>query len=145
MLHIKIDEKLNVNKDKVPETLKEQIEEMLPNLEEAIIERLGDPKLRNFDFGLTLEENKTRFGNQQFIISSNNLIELTGPIGKATYNEFIFITWGGTIDTGENTIWFNPKFQFKYKDGGSNSNNALWTGIWYNIDEHEWVFGRVIS
>ena len=148
MLHVRLNEKLNVDKDKYVETLKDKIEEALPYLEEAIIERLGnDPSLRNFDFGLTVKENTDRSGNSTFTISSNNLIELTGPIGKITYKEFIFETWGGQKikELGENKIWFNPKFQFKYKDGGSNGTDAFWLGFWYDIDEDKWIFGREIN
>ena len=58
------------------ETLREQIEEALPALEEAIIERLGnDSFVRNFDFGLTVEEYEDRSGNPAFTISSNNLVD----------------------------------------------------------------------
>lgn len=148
MLKVKIDEKLNVNKDKVAETLREQIEEALPALEEAIIKRLGnDSYVRNFDFGLKVDESTDRNGKPRFEISSNNLLDLTGPIGKITYKEYIFVTWGGTTvnDPSENKIWFNPKFSFKYKDGGSNGTDALWSAIWYDIDEYEWIFGREIS
>ena len=148
MLRVRLNEKLNVDKDKYVETLKDKIEEALPYLEEAIIERLGnDPSLRNFDFGLTVKENTDRSGNSTFTISSNNLIELTGPIGKITYKEFIFETWGGQKikELGENKIWFNPKFQFKYKDGGSNGTDAFWLGFWYDIDEDKWIFGREIN
>lgn len=148
MLKVKIYEKLNVNKDKFAETLREQIEEALPALEEAIIERLGnDSFVKNFDFGLTVEERKDRSGNPAFVISSNNLVELTGPIGKIIYKEFIFETWGGTKvnDPNENKIWFNPKFSFEYINGGSNGTDALWSSIWYDIDEYEWIFGREIS
>ena len=50
MLHIGINEKLKVDKNESPRTLKDRIEEALPILEEAIIKRLGnDPQLRNFD------------------------------------------------------------------------------------------------
>lgn len=148
MLHVRLNEKLNVDKDKYVETLNDKIEEALPYLEEAIIERLGnDSYLRNFDFGLTVKENTDRSGNSTFTISSNNLIELTGPIGKITYKEFIFETWGGQKikELGENKIWFNPKFQFKYKDGGSNGTDAFWLGFWYDIDEDKWIFGREIN
>lgn len=148
MLHIRIDEKLKVDKNESPKTLKDQIEEALPALEEAIIKRLGnDPSLRNFDLGLTVKENTDRSGNPTFTISSKNLIELTGPIGKIMYNEFTFDTWGGKIlhESGKNQIWLNPKFQFKFKDGGSNGSDAFWSGLWYDIDEDEWIFGREIG
>ena len=147
MLHIRINEKLKVDKNESPKTLKDKIEEALPVLEEAIIKKLGnDPFLRNFDLGLTVKENTDRSGNPTFTISSKNLVELTGPIGKITYKEFIFETWGGKNikELGENKIWFNPKFQFKYKDGGSNGADAFWSGIWYDIDEDKWIFGREI-
>ena len=148
MLHIRINEKLKVDKNESPRTLKDQIEDALPALEEAIIKRLGnDSSLRNFDLGLTIEENVDRSGNSTFNISSKNLIELTGPIGKITYDEFSFEMWGGKIlhDGGKNQIWFNPKFHFKYKNGGSNGSDGFWSGIWYNIDDDEWIFGREIS
>lgn len=148
MLHIRIDEKLKVDKNESPTTLKDQIEDALPALEEAIIKRLGnDPSLRNFDFGLTVEENTDRSGNYAFTISSKNLIELTGPIGKIMYDEFIFQLCGGTKVNGPDgkQIWFNPKFHFKYKDGGSNGSDAFWSGLWYVIDEDTWIFGREIS
>ena len=147
MLKVKIDEKLNVNKStKVAETLREQIEEALPILEEAIVERLGnDSFVRNFDFGLKVDESTDRNGKTRFEITSNNLLDLTGPIGKITYQTYEFCTWGGTIDTEENKVWFNPKFSFKYIDGGSNGCDALWSSFWYNIPDHDWIFGRKIS
>ena len=147
MLHIRIDEKLKVDKNKYARTLKDKMEDALPILEEAIINRLGDDSyIRNFDLGLTIEENTDREGNPVFNISSKNLVELTGPIGKITYNELIFETWGGTKvhASGKNQIWFNPKFQFTYKDGGSNGIDAIWFGLWYDIDKDEWIFGREI-
>ena len=147
MLHIRIDEKLKVDKKESPRTLKDQIEDALPALEEAIIKRLGnDSSLRNLDLGLTVEENADRSGNSMFTISSKNLIELTGPIGKIIYDEFIFQPWGGTKVNGPDgkQIWFSPKFRFKYKDGGSNGADAFWSGLWYDIDKDEWIFGREI-
>ena len=147
MLHIRVDEKLKVDKNESPRTLKDKMEDALPTLEEAIINRLGDDSsLRNFDLGLTVEENTDRSGNSTFTISSKNLIELTGPIGKIMYDEFSFEMLGGKIlhDGGKNQIWFNPKFHFKYKDGGSNGSDAFWSGIWYDIDEDKWIFGREI-
>ena len=147
MLHIRISEKLKIDKNGSPITLKDQIEDALPALEEAIIKRLGnDSSLRNFDLGLTIEENDVREGNSTFTISSKNLIELTGPIGKIMYDEFIFKLLGGTKvhAPGKNQIWFSPKFQFTYKDGGSNGADVFWSGIWYDIDEDKWIFGREI-
>ena len=86
MLHIGINEKLKVDKNESPRTLKDRIEEALPILEEAIIKRLGnDPQLRNFDLGLTIKEKVKRSGEVTFDISSKNLVELTGPIGKLLY------------------------------------------------------------
>ena len=71
---------------------------------------------------------------------------MTGPIGKIMYDEFIFKPLGGTKVNGQDVkqIWFSPKFQFKYKDGGSNGADAFWSGIWYEIDKDEWIFGREI-
>ena len=148
MLHIRINEKLKVDKNESPKTLKDQIEEALPILEEAIIKKLGnDPFLRNFDLGLTVKENIDRSGNSTFAISSNDLIELTGPIGKAMYKEFIFETWGGkeVNSPSGKRIWFSPKFQFEYKNGGSNGTDAFWIAFWYNIDTDEWIFGNEIG
>lgn len=126
MLKVKINEKLNVSKPTNGGTLLSRLENALPELEEAIIERLGDPTLRNFDFRLTVTESKDRAGKPRFEITSSNLLELTGPIGKITYDEFIFTTWGGTITDTGNEIWFNPKFEFHYVNGGSNGCDALW-------------------
>ena len=146
MLYVRINEKLNVNKNKFPETLKGQIEEALPILEEAIIERLGnDSFVRNFDFGLKVDEITDRNGRTRFEITSNNLLELTGPIGKITYESYTLCTWGGTIHTEENKVWFNPKFNFKYIDGGSNGCDAFWSAFWYDIEKHDWIFGRKIN
>ena len=148
MLHIRINEKLKVDKNKSAITLKDKMEDALPILEEAIINRLGDDSyIRNFDLGLTAEENTDRSGNSTFTISSKNLIELTGPIGKIMYDEFIFKLLGGTKvhAPGKNQIWFSPKFQFTYKDGGSNGADVFWSGIWYDIDEDKWIFGREIG
>ena len=145
MLKVKINEKLNVSKPTNGGTLLSRLENALPELEEAIIERLGDPTLRNFDFGLTVTESKDRAGKPRFEITSGNLLELTGPIGKITYDEFIFTTWGGTITDTGNEIWFNPKFEFHYVNGGSNGCDALWSSFWYNIPDHDWIFGRKIS
>lgn len=145
MLKVKINEKLNVSKPTNGRTLLSRLENALPELEEAIIERLGDPTLRNFDFGLTVIESKDRAGKPRFEITSSNLLELTGPIGKITYDEFIFTTWGGTITDTGNEIWFNPKFEFHYVNGGSNGCDALWSSFWYNIPDHDWIFGRKIS
>ena len=149
MLHVgALNEKLNVTKDKTPYgTLKDRIEASLVDLEEAIIGRLGgDLRVGNVDLGLSVKEDKDSYGKQKFEISSNNVVELTGPIGKMLYEEFTFETWGGTKadDPNKNVIWFNPKFDYHYKDGGSNSANALWSAFWYDIDKDEWIFGREI-
>lgn len=149
MLHVgTVNEKLNVTKGKTPSgTLKDRIEASLVDLEEAIIGRLGgDLHVGNVDLGLTVEETEDRYRKQKFSISSNNLVELTGPIGKTLYDTFIFKTWGGTKadDPNKNVIWFNPKFDYHYKDSGSNSTNALWSAFWYDIDKDEWIFGREI-
>ena len=141
-----INEKLVINKSKTPETLLERIEYALPELEEAIIHRLGnDASLRNFDFGFTVKETTNRDGKQQFTIESNNLIELTGPIGKITYDEFKFATWGGTITKEKDAIWFNPKFEFHYIGGGSNGSDAFWYGMWFLLEDNTWKFGREIN
>ena len=146
MLHIGINEKLKVDKNESPRTLKDHIEEALPILEEAIIERLGnDSFVRNFDFGLKVDEITDRNGRTRFEITSNNLLELTGPIGKITYESYTLCTWGGTIHTEENKVWFNPKFNFKYIDGGSNGCDAFWSAFWYDIEKHDWIFGRKIN
>ena len=149
MLHVGVlNEKLNVTKDKTPSgTLKDRIEASLIDLEEAIIGRLGgDLRVGNVDLGLSVEEDKDSYGKQKFEISSDNLVELTGPIGKMIYKEFTFETWGGTKanDPNKNVIWFNPKFEFSYKSGGSNGTDAFWVSLWYDIDEDKWIFGREI-
>lgn len=46
MLKVKINEKLNISKPTNNGTLLSRIENALPELEEAIVERLGDPKLK---------------------------------------------------------------------------------------------------
>ena len=145
MLHIRINEKLKVDKNKSLITLKDRIEDALPALEEAIIKKLGnDSYLRNFDLGLSVKEYKDGSGNPKYEITSNDLIELTGPIGKTLYDKFIFKTWGGTKvkDLNKNAIWFNPKFDYHYIAGGSNGTNALWLAFWYDIDDDEWIFGK---
>ena len=138
-------EKLNVSKPTNDGSLLSRLENALPELEEAIVERLGDPKLRNFDFGLTVTESEDRNGKQRFEITSGNLIELTGPIGKITYDEFKFITWGGTITDTGNEKWFNPKFEFHYINGGSNGTDAFWGSLWFILENDSWKLGRPIS
>ena len=150
MLHVgALNEKLNVTKNKTPYgTLKDRMEASLVDLEEAIIERLGDgSQSRNIDLGLTVEEETNYiYGKQVYKISSNNLVDLTGPIGKTIYKEFIFETNGGTVQQTDdsNRVWFNPKFSFTYKNGGSNGTDAFWISLWYDIDENKWIFGREI-
>ena len=148
MLHIGINEKLKVDKNESPRTLKDRIEDALPILEEAIIKRFGnDPQLRNFDLGLTVKEKVKRSGEVTFDISSKNLVELTGPIGNLLYKEFVFETWGGTEVNSPSgkRIWFSPKFQFEYKNGGTNGTGAFWLAFWYNIDTDEWIFANEIG
>lgn len=145
MLKVKINEKLNVSKPTNNGTLLSRIENALPDLEEAIVERLGDPKLRNFDFGLTVTQSEDRLGKLRFEITSGNLIELTGPIGKITYDEFKFTTWGGTFTKEKDAIWFNPKFEFHYIAGGSNGSDAFWYGMQFLLEDNTWKFGRPIS
>lgn len=149
MLHVgALNEKLNVTKDKTPYgTLKDRMEASLVDLEEAIIERLGsDLQVGNVDLGLSVKEDKDSYGKQKFEISSDNLVELTGPIGKMIYKEFIFETNGGTVQQidDSNRVWFSPKFSFTYKNGGSNGTDAFWVSLWYDIDENKWIFGREI-
>ena len=145
MLKVKINEKLNISKPTNNGTLLSRIENALPELEEAIVERLGDPKLKNFDFWLTVTESTDRAGRPRFEIKSGNLVELTGPIGKITYDEFIFTTWGGTITDTGNEIWFNPKFEFHYVNGGSNGSDAFWGSLWFILENDSWKLGRPLS
>lgn len=131
-----INEKLKLNNDdQTPATLLEQIELALPELEAEMIDILGKDAV-NFDFGLTITEDK----NGKFEIESGELIELTGAIGKYTYESFKFNTWGGKV-LNNGQVWFNPKFDFKYKGGGSNGTDGFWTGLWFLPEENTWKFG----
>ena len=123
---------------------KQALESALPILEDAIKSILG-PEVSDFDFGLTINEFRNRKGEICYEITSKDLVDLTGAIGKMTYESYKFSTWGGmrfVDDDGENKIWFNPKFFFKYGGGGSNGTDAFWSSLWYNLDANEWVFGR---
>lgn len=135
----KINEKLQVSNSKTAASLLEKIEFALPELEKEIKKKLGNG-VNSFDFELTVEEGKTRRNETIYTINSGNLVELTGPIGKITYERFTFNTWGGNKVPDENKIWFNPKFSFKYINGGSNGTEAFWNSIWFDIDKEEWIF-----
>ena len=134
MLHIRINEKLKVDKNESPRTLKDQIEEALPALEEAIIKRLGnDSSLRNFDLGLTVKENTDRSGNSTFTISSKNLVELTGPIGKVMYNEFIFQqTKSGIGRSGETSVNISGLSDLKHRNQFKTKHIDIIFIVWYH-------------
>jgi len=116
-----------------------QIERALPDLEEEIYDILG-PESRNVELGLIVKHNQLK---DTYIIMSDNLVDLTGPIGKYTYAEFRFETWGGNkTNDDKHTIWFNPKFGFQYINGGSNGTDAFWPSFWFDYENDTWVFGK---
>lgn len=123
---------------------KQILESALTDLECAIKSILG-PEVQDFDFGLRINESENRRGEICYEIESAELVELTGPIGKMTYKSYKFSTWGGQRfedADGTHKIWFNPKFFFKYVNDGSNGTDAFWSGLWYDLDANNWVFGR---
>ena len=75
-----------------------QIERALPDLEEEIYNILG-PDSRAVELGLIVKHNQIK---DTYDIISDNLVDLTGPIGKYTYDEFRFETSLLKID--ENNI-----------------------------------------
>ena len=109
----------------------EIVKENIRGLESAISSRLG------IEVKLNVSENR----NGNIEIQSENLAKHTGILVNL-YKEFVFSIWGGTLIVDENKIWFNPKFFFKYRDGGSNGTDALWTGLYFNLETKEWEFGR---
>ena len=116
-----------------------QMEQALPDLEEEIYNILG-PESRTVELGLIVKHNQIR---DTYEIMSDNLVDLTGPIGKYTYDEFRFETWGGKQTNDDKpTIWFNPKFSFHYINGGSNGADALWTGFYFDYENDTWIFGK---
>ena len=121
--------------------MKTLIENALPKLESVINHMLNT----NFDLGLKVTESLNRRNETVYTIESAELKSLTGPIGEMTYESFVFATWGGQKVMDENKIWFNPKFFFKYKNGGSNGTDAFWHALWFDLDTNDWVFGRNIN
>lgn len=135
-----VNEKLSINRD-TPLTPIEKIEMALPELENEIKKEVGINK--SFNLGLKVKSSKDRKGVETFEIESENLVDLTGPIGQFFYEYFIFGTWGGKpIDGAPETIWFNPKWFFKYKKGGSNGNDAIWDSLLFNLETGEWEFRK---
>lgn len=107
----------------------------IQGLELAVSSRLG--------IEVKLNVSEDRKGN--ITIESENLAKHTG-ICQVLYSEFVFSTWGGSLITGLTPkIWFNPKFVFEYKEGGSNGTDALWTGLYFNLETKEWEFGRELK
>lgn len=146
-----IQERLVVSKTKQQtpehEGLWGQIEMALPQLEDEMKDILGaktDALVRNFDFGLTVTEKLDRYKNAVYEITSEDLVPLTGPLGKLFYERFMFATWAGKVDEKEQKIWFNPKFNFKYVGGGSNGNDAFWNSLWFDIETGQFEFGNRI-
>lgn len=76
--------------------------------------------------------------NNAIRIESNDLTELTGEIGKTLYKLFTLETWGGYLKN--NKIWWEPNWNFKYHNGGSNGTTALWTTIEFDITTNKWNF-----
>ena len=103
----------------------------IQGLELAVSSRLG------IEVKLNVSENSE--GN--ITIKSENLAKYTG-ICQSLYNEFVFTTYGGTLIAGSPKIWFSPKFNFEYKDGGFNGTNALWINFYFNLETKEWEFYR---
>lgn len=109
----------------------EIVKENIQGLELAVSSRLG----------IEVKLNVSEDSKCNITIKSENLAKYTG-ICQSLYSEFVFTTWGGTLIAGSPKIWFNPKFFFEYKDGGSNGADALWTGLYFNLETKEWEFGR---
>lgn len=91
--------------------------------------------------GIEIKLNVSEHRNGNIEIQSENLVKHTGILVNL-YKKFVFSTWGGTLIVDENKIWFNPKFFYEFTDGGSNGTDALWTGLYFNLETKEWEFGR---
>lgn len=143
----RIHEKLVLNKSKSSEAhegLWGDIEMALPDLEAEMHKALkeNDPSFKPFDFGLTVDIEKDRRGNDKFVIKSDSLIDITGPLGKMIYEKYMYEAVSGSYDETDTELWFTSKFWFKYKGGGSNGADAFWSSLYFDIKEKTFILGR---
>jgi hypothetical protein len=146
-INTRIQEKLVLNKSKSSEAhegLWGDIEMALPDLEAEMHKALkeNDPSFKPFDFGLTVDIEKDRRGNDKFVIKSDSLIDITGPLGKMIYEKYMYEAASGSYDETDTELWFTSKFWFKYKGGGSNGADAFWSSLYFDINEKTFIFGR---
>ena len=146
-INTRIQEKLVLSKSKPSEAhdgLWGDIELALPDLEAEMHKMLkdSDPSFKPFDFGLTVEVEKDRRGNDRFIIKSDSLLDITGPMGKMIYEKFMYEASNGGYSENDTEIWFTSKFWFKYKNGGSNGADAFWSYLYFDLKEKTFIVGR---
>lgn len=146
-INTRIQEKLVLSKSKPSEShegLWGDIELALPDLEAEMHKMLkdSDPAFKPFDFGLTVEVEKDRRGNDRFVIKSDSLLDITGPMGKMIYEKFMYEADSGSYSETDTEIWFTTKFWFKYKGGGSNGTDAFWQSLYFDIKEKTFIVGR---
>lgn len=146
-INTRIQERLVVNKTKSNDShegIWGDIEAALPDLENEMFKMLkdADPSFKPFDFGLTVEVEKDRRGDDRFIIKSESLLDITGPMGKMIYTKYMFEAASGSYAQGDTELWFSPKFWFKYKGGGSNGADAFWQSLYFDIEEKKFIVGR---
>lgn len=143
----RIHEKLVLNKSKSSEAhegLWGDIEMALPDLENEMHDLLKsvDPNYKPFDFGLTVEVEKDRRGDDRFIIKSGSLLDLTGSLGKFIYEKYSYEAVSGSYSENDIELWFTSKFWFKYKSGGSNGADAFWSYLYFDIREKKFIVGK---
>ena len=146
-INTRIQEKLVLSKTKPSEAhegLWGDIELALPDLEAEMHKMLkdADPTFKPFDFGLTVEVEKDRRGNDRFVIKSDSLLDITGPMGKMIYEKFMYGANSGSYSETDTEICFTTKFWFKYKGGGSNGTDAFWQSLYFDIKEKTFIVGR---
>lgn len=142
-----IKEKLVLSKTKASEAhegLWGDIELALPVLENEMYKLLkeSDPSFKHFDFGLTVDVEKDRRGDDRFIIKSGSLLDITGPLGKFIYEKYSYEATSGSYNENDTELWFTSKFWFKYKNGGSNGADAFWSYLYFDIREKTFIVGK---
>ena len=51
---------------------------------------------------------------------------------------------GGELSEDGNYFWFNPKLSYEHPNGGKNSTDFLWNGLWFDLQNNKWVTGHNI-
>lgn len=78
-------------------------------------------------------------------ITSNDLMnELGNTLVKTIFKSIRINFGGGELSEDGNYFWFIPKLSYEHPNGGKNSTDFLWNGLWFDLQNNCWVTGHNI-